>query len=81
MLAKCWNHEEHKYYVVEIPDGCSYYEHDMDALCVCPSCGARVPFGVMYTSLRYYTLNGIGRYCVCEACHERELADTKGARP
>lgn len=75
MRAKFWDESARTYSEIEVPDGCSYYEHDLGAMVTCPDCGRTVSFGDCFTSRRFYAPNGILALSVCPACHKREWAN------
>lgn len=69
-----WDFKKHKYETTEIDDECFTYCDDLNKRVPCTNCGKRLPYGRMYTSLRYHTCVGFG-YPVCEACYNEEVAE------
>lgn len=74
LKVKKWDFTKHIYEDVEIPEGCSLYESDMDKTVICPGCGQRFRCGDGYTSKRYHTEHGFG-YSVCAKCYEKEVKE------
>lgn len=70
MKIRKWNDEKNDYDFVEIPNNwkCPLYSNDMSLEINCVNCGASLPYGDGYTSMRYHNNSGFGYY-ECEKCH------------
>ncbi len=73
-----WDFEKREYFPVEIPDGSSLFEKDMDEVVSCAECGQPVTFGECYTSRTIHSPYGFG-YAVCPECHEKEWEEEEKA--
>lgn len=71
MKAKLWDESARAYSDVEVPDGCSCYEDDMDAIVTCAGCGKSVKFDSSYTSRRFYLSGYIWGLAVCPSAMKR----------
>lgn len=72
--ARKWIFEKREYIPVEIPDTCTAYHEDMDAIVTCPICGKSITYGESYTSRTIHTDHGMG-YAVCSQCYGKELEE------
>lgn len=71
MKAQKYNFKTREYEPVEIPDGASMIEYDMDNEIECADCGTHLKFGDSYTSRRIH--NDVGfAYMVCPECYSKE---------
>lgn len=70
-----WNYQKHIYEDYYVPANwfCTTYCFDLETIINCPQCGRPLPCKDSYTSMEIHDEVGFG-YCVCETCHEIELA-------
>lgn len=71
MEALKWDEDAEKYNEVEISDGASLFELDMNTYVECANCERVLNFGACYTSRVYLNKVGLG-YAVCPACYYKE---------